>query len=70
MTAILFCFVSMHCAGIGLTQVAWRAYMFNDRVCQRARALCVPANVSTAPKVQLCTPKKEKKGEKRAHKTS
>lgn len=61
----------MDCAGIGLTQVAWSACMFNDRVHQAARALCVPANVSTAPKCSCAHLKKEgKKGKKELIKTS
>lgn len=58
-----FCFyVIMDCAGTGLTQVAWRAYMFNDRVCQMAKALCVSANVSTALKCSCAHLKKKKRG--------
>lgn len=66
----LFCFyIIMDCAGIGVTQVAWRACMFNDTVCQGARALCVPANVSTAPKYSCAHLKKKKgRGGERTHK--
>lgn len=64
-----FClYVVMDFAGTGLTWVVWRACMFNDRVCRRAKALCVPANVSTSLKcscAHLKKKKKKKRGEKK-----
>lgn len=53
--------VMMYSAGIGPT------CMFNDRVCQRARSLCEPANVSTAPECS-CAHLAWKKGGETTHK--
>lgn len=49
--------VMMYSAGIGPT------CMFNDRVCQRARSLCEPANVSTAPECSCAHLAWKKRGE-------
>lgn len=55
-----FFFVIMDVAGTLLTQ---HACMFNGSVCQRARALCVLANVSTAPQCSCAHLAWKKRGE-------
>lgn len=58
---LIFCFVLLDGADIGLTRCEC---MFNDRLCQRARALCV-CKCFHSTKVQLCTPNMEKNGGKK-----